>query len=205
VSFSVLYVCTGNVCRSPTAELLFRAWAAPGADVQVSSAGTHALVDDPVYPPSAAALGELGIDAGSHRARQYEAWMAARADLVLTAERAHRDLILTELPRVLRRTFTMNEFARLATRTSPGAPVDVIRAAADIRGIDGAVAAADDMPDPFRDGIERARAVAEQIVNTVHVTLGALGLAAPATATTTFPARTVPTPRPRPRPSQARP
>jgi protein-tyrosine phosphatase len=44
VSFTVLYVCTGNLCRSPMAELLFRGWADPTADVEVSSAGLQAVV-----------------------------------------------------------------------------------------------------------------------------------------------------------------
>ncbi len=43
VIFAVLFVCTGNVCRSPVAERLFLARLAPGAPVTASSAGTGAL------------------------------------------------------------------------------------------------------------------------------------------------------------------
>jgi protein-tyrosine phosphatase len=177
VGFRVLYVCTGNVCRSPIAELLFRAWVGPGPEVTVSSAGTQALVGQGIDGSSASALGQLGIDPTRHRARQFEAWMAAEADLILTAERAHRDFVITELPSTFRRVFTMKEFARLARHARPGTPTEVVAQLAALRGIDGAVAeAADDMPDPYQSPLPLARSIAQQVTNTVHATIGALGM-----------------------------
>ena len=98
MSFDVLFVCTGNVCRSPMAELLFRGWTDPAADVTVSSAGVQALVGHGIDASSASALGQLGIDPTRHRARQFESWMAADADLILTATRDQRDLVMTAVP-----------------------------------------------------------------------------------------------------------
>jgi protein-tyrosine phosphatase len=159
------------------AELLFRAWASPDADVRVSSAGTHALIGHPIDFSSASALGQLGVDPSRHRARQYEPWMVDEADLVLTAERTHRDLVMTGLPRAFRRTFTMKEFARLAPRTSAGRPAEVIAEVARIRGIDGLLPAdSDDMPDPYRDPIAKARTIAQQITDSVRATVDALGV-----------------------------
>ena len=66
----VLTVCTGNICRSPYAELLLRegfGWARPGA-FEVTSAGTHALVGRPVDVGSVRQLGAKGIDAGGNMA-----------------------------------------------------------------------------------------------------------------------------------------
>lgn len=179
VLLSVLYICTGNVCRSPMAELLLRAWVGPDEDIAISSAGMRALVGRGIDRSSASALGQLGIDPSRHLARQFEPWMAADADLILTAERAHRDQVMTELPSVFRRAFTMKEFARLARHVGSGNAQQVIAAAADIRGIDGPVPVeVDDMPDPFGGRIPQAAAIAAQVTDTVHPIVGMLGMAA---------------------------
>jgi protein-tyrosine phosphatase len=203
VGFTVLYVCTGNVCRSPIAELLFRAWVAPSADVTVSSAGTQALVGQGIDRSSASALGQLGVDPTQHRARQFEPWMAADADLILTAERAHRDLVITELPGAFRRVFTMKEFARLARHARPGPPREVIAYLAALRGVDGAVALeADNMPDPYRSPIHEAKSIAQQVTDTVHAAIDALGMWEHGHAVAT-PVLDVPAPARRPRPHRS--
>lgn len=177
------------------AELLFRATLRDSDRVRVSSAGVLALVDEPMDYSSASALEQRGIDPSRHRARQYEPWMAVESDLVLTAERAHRELILAELPRVIHRIFTMKEFARLADRLTSGAPTDVIAQAARIRGVDGAVAIAeDDMPDPYRAPISRARTISDDIEACVRSAISALGA-------DTLPSDRRPSPSRRPRPA----
>jgi protein-tyrosine phosphatase len=68
----VLFVCLGNICRSPTAEAVFREMAAQaGLDVTVDSCGTgnwHA--GDPPHPPAVAAAARRGYDLTGLRARQ---------------------------------------------------------------------------------------------------------------------------------------
>jgi protein-tyrosine phosphatase len=162
VAFGVLFVCTGNVCRSPMAEFLLRA--ETGGTLAATSAGMQALVGEPMDPPSAAVLAEQGIDAAAHRARQFEVSMAGPDALVLTAERAHRDHILTDTPRLYRRVFTMKEFVRLAEPVDGATPAEVIAAAAARRGLAEVVPEpADDITDPFRGTVAQARAVAEQL------------------------------------------
>jgi low molecular weight protein-tyrosine phosphatase len=179
VSFTVLYVCTGNLCRSPMAELLFRGWADPAADVEVSSAGLEAVVGHGIDASSATALAQLGIDPSQHRARQFEPWMAAYADLILTANREHRDRVMTELPVTFRRAFTMKEFPLLAARVQPGEARAVVAAAAAERGRGEPINPEDmDVRDPYRRAVPHAKTIAEEITESVYATLYALGFAA---------------------------
>lgn len=191
------------------AELLFRAWADPQADLAVSSAGMSALVGHGIDTSTASVLGQLGIDPTRHRARQFEPRMAVAADLILTAEGVHRDAIMAEVPSAFRRTFTMKEFARLARHATVTDPATVVAELAARRGVDGAPPPeADDMPDPYRGRISHAREVAAEVTAAMRTTVDVLGFApraapvpvpAPASAAPApVPARR-PSPRPRPR------
>ena len=72
----ILFVCMGNICRSPTAEGVFRAHArrhAPGLDIEIDSAGTHAYhVGEPPDPRTIEAATRRGIDLTDLRARQVQ-------------------------------------------------------------------------------------------------------------------------------------
>lgn len=111
----VLFVCTGNICRSPTAERLLVALAAANGlqDIQASSAGTRAVIGHPVHPEAATVLARLGGDPSDFAARQLTAKIAVAADLILTMTRAHRDAVLELAPHRLHRTFTLAEASRL--------------------------------------------------------------------------------------------
>jgi protein-tyrosine phosphatase len=195
VSLTILFVCTGNVCRSPMAEYVARRRVAETADLRVFSAGVAALVGDPVDAGSASALAELGIDSSAHRARQFDPWEAGDVDLVLTAEVAHREVVMAQVPGALRRTFTMKEFARLLPHVGQGTPAELIDRAAQIRGMYGAVPRAlDDVPDPYRRGLARAQATLGEITTALEPLLAAFALEGPA-----------PTRRSRPAPGPRRP
>ncbi|WP_293761906.1 low molecular weight protein-tyrosine-phosphatase [uncultured Aquitalea sp.] len=89
--FSVLMVCMGNICRSPTAEAVMRSQlqAAGLCDrVEVDSAGTHAYhVGEAPDPRSCAAARARGYDLSALRARQVVAADFSRFDLLLAADR----------------------------------------------------------------------------------------------------------------------
>jgi protein-tyrosine phosphatase len=114
----LLFVCTGNICRSPLAERLASAWAEKSlgpsaATVHIRSAGTEALDGRPMEARSAAALVALGGDPTGFSARTVTAAMVDDADLILTMTRRQRRQVLTRAPRALRRTFTLPEAADL--------------------------------------------------------------------------------------------
>ncbi len=119
----ILFVCTGNVCRSAVAERLAMAWAreklehSPEADaVRIDSAGLGAITGQPIDPHSAAALVALVGDPAGFRSREFTPELAADADLVLTMTRDQRRTVLEASPRGLRRTFTLTEAADLLQR-----------------------------------------------------------------------------------------
>ncbi|MCE7974675.1 MAG: hypothetical protein DYG92_10205 [Leptolyngbya sp. PLA1] len=95
---SVVFVCTGNTCRSPMAEaiardlLSVRESPGPGlkrVPVRVASAGVAAGVGDAMTPEAATALRALGVDAGRHRARSLTREMLEDADRVWAMTASH--------------------------------------------------------------------------------------------------------------------
>lgn len=160
MTFRVLHVCTGNICRSPMAEHLMRDGLARRGvtGVEVSSAGTRALVDQPVQEHAGAELARRGVRADAFRARLLTEELVAAADLVLTATRAHRAAAVTLVPRAAGRTFTLRELDRLLTRVDPAdlpadpaqRPAALVRAAAAQRGLVRADRPEDDdVADPY--------------------------------------------------------
>jgi low molecular weight protein-tyrosine phosphatase len=205
----VLFVCTGNICRSPLAERLLRSWArdalgAGAADLTVGSAGTAAIDGTPMDPHSAQVLTELGGSPEGFRARRLVPGEAVDADLVLTMSRAQRRLVLHSDPRSLRRVFTLPEAAGLLPLADrEGLPllpvperarelaVRLDAARAHRRGTDE-----DDVRDPIGRPLEVHRQVAARIAGALRPLADVLVL--PLSVTVPAPAETEPRGRPTP-------
>ena len=147
--FRVLFVCIGNVCRSPVGERLL-ASRLPAERFEVSSAGVGAMVGYAMSRYAADQLVSYGGDPTGFAARQLLPEMVEQSDLVLTATRELRSQVLAEVPVALRRTFTILEFAVVAAIGT--LVVLLVHWAGAHRS---SVAHVDqDIPDPYRRGEE---------------------------------------------------
>ena len=78
----ILFVCTGNTCRSPMAEGLFKKLLADKkiTDIECSSAGLFAMTGDEVTPNSVKACERFGVDISAHRARRINEYILDETD-----------------------------------------------------------------------------------------------------------------------------
>ena len=180
----MLFVCTGNICRSPLGARLLESRLDASAPIEVSSAGTRAVTGMSIDAPSALALRDLGVESDGHVARQLTAEDIDAADLILTAEAAHRSAILRADPLTFRKSFTMREFGRLGAALAPldvKPTVEQLRArvvrVADQRGwVEAPAPGADEIGDPFGARLDVARQTAADIALAVDAIVSALGL-----------------------------
>ncbi|MFG2723991.1 low molecular weight protein-tyrosine-phosphatase [Streptomyces canus] len=134
MTYRVCFVCTGNICRSPMAESVFRARVAEaGLDglVEVDSAGTGGWHEgDGADPRTVSVLEEHGYD-GSHTARQFQPSWFARLDLVIALDTGH-----------------LKALRRLAPTPQDAGKVRLLRS------YDPAAGDELDVPDPYYGGLD---------------------------------------------------
>lgn len=164
--FRILAVCTANICRSPMVEILLRQRLDPEV-FEVASAGVQGWREAPVDSMVVLELERLGARADGFSSRAVDAEMVANADLVLTATRDHRSVVLGRHPGALRRTFTLLEFAELVENMiGVSSPAEMVAEAYRRRSEAGTDL---DLPDPFRRPPDVHRAVADQIAAAVGI------------------------------------
>lgn len=106
----ILFVCTGNTCRSSMAEGIARELAGKG-DLEFSSAGIAAFPGSPASQEALIVMKENQIDISSHQARLLTREMVETADLVLTMTQGHCNNIHRAMPEYNNKVFTINKYA----------------------------------------------------------------------------------------------
>ena len=95
----LLFVCSGNLCRSPVAEALFRTrLASAGREIAVASAGLIALPGESADETICLAAARRGLDLSGHRSRPLDPALLRWADLVLVMEDEQRRLLRSLVP-----------------------------------------------------------------------------------------------------------
>jgi RpiB/LacA/LacB family sugar-phosphate isomerase len=107
---TILFICTGNVCRSPMAESLFRRAVAGRGDFRVLSAGLGAVDGQPPTAHSVTAMRELGVDISAQRSRAFTTNLLQQADFVFGMTHSHVDTIALLYPAAAEKTFLLREF-----------------------------------------------------------------------------------------------
>jgi protein-tyrosine-phosphatase len=106
----LIFVCTGNTCRSPMAEGLLKALLPPGCGWEVSSAGICAAAGWPPSEHAVKALREKGIDISGHRSRTLTPQLIEEADLLVTMTQGHRQAVLAAVPQSEGKVFLLKSF-----------------------------------------------------------------------------------------------
>jgi len=144
----VLFVCTGNTCRSPMAEALLKKIAAEeNLPVEVHSAGIAAFPGAPPRPEAVEVCREKGMDLSSYQSQPLSKTLVLESDHILTMTGKHKEMILKKMPALEGKVALFSEFA--------GSGIE-------------------DVEDPIGQSVEVYREVLDQMEGYIRKSLGKL-------------------------------
>lgn len=111
----ILFVCTGNTCRSYMAETITRDYLSGRAlanTIETASAGTGCLAGEPASLPARKVMMEMGLANEEHRATPLTKEAIEEAQLILTMTRRHRQYVLDLVPEAGDKVFLLTEYAQ---------------------------------------------------------------------------------------------
>ena len=151
----ILVVCTGNICRSPMAEVLLRQQVEKEdvAGWDVESAGTWTVDGERASRYAIQLMAERGLDLISHRSRRVNRHIVEQADLVLVMTQGHSEALRLEFPDLREKIYMLSEMRngyRYDIDDPYGGPLAEYRACATT------------LTDLIDAGFERIRSLAEQ-------------------------------------------
>ncbi len=118
---NILFVCTGNTCRSSMAEAMFKVMLKDtGLDIEVASAGTSVFFQGGASAQAVEVMGERGIDLSGHSSRQIVNEDIKKADLILTMTQVHKQTVQEMAPEFSGKVFTLKEYVAGDSEKSGG-------------------------------------------------------------------------------------
>ncbi|NMA03414.1 MAG: low molecular weight protein arginine phosphatase [Clostridiales bacterium] len=168
---TILFVCTGNTCRSAMAEALFKHILKNRKDklknIKAISAGIYAWEGDGASLGAIEVLREKGIDAMEHSSRLLTPELVEEADLILTMTSNHKRAILDICPEVRKKTYTLKEY--VFNHNSKGSYIsDGNLSVGNLEGLDH------DIKDPYGQSVDVYRESAEEIEKYLHMLIDRL-------------------------------
>ena len=166
--FEALFVCTGNIARSASGEVISKHLAAE-YDLEdkwiFTSAGTGALVGHGVYEHVANELIERGYDPEGFASRQLNSQIIENATIILVAEKVHADWIVREWPQHHAKIKLLKQVARIREDARRAEPISYLYSHG-ARPLDS-----DKLEDPYRRGPTAAKVAVDEVEQSLRVIL----------------------------------
>lgn len=186
----IVFVCTGNQCRSPVAEYVARSFAneltaqaktkgpqpanSPSPELEFASAGTHAHRGTPLDPRAFRFLAEEGINADGFSSTRLNRSALAGADIVVGMEVAHVEHALRIAPALLKKTATLRQLAAWAAIDSVNFPDDIAHLRATRAGKEILDAHGPNIPDPVTENDDDFVRISREVRDNVKALVKAI-------------------------------